>query len=82
MSISRLRYLASYAVIEVRQYSILDGRLKNLLFLYTGLLCGKSYIYHPIFLPKSVRLIHPRIGLGTTKGLCVTTIITRWLWIA
>jgi len=82
MSISPLQYLVSYTVIEVTRYFFLDVKLKNLLYLYTGLLCGKSYIDYPIFLPKSVRLIHPRIGLGATKGICVTTIVTRWIWIA
>lgn len=82
MSISPLHYLVSYTVIEVPRYSYLDVKLKNLLYLYTGLLCGKSYIYHPIFLPKGLWLIHPRIDLRTTKVICVTTIVTRWIWIA
>jgi len=82
MSISRLQYLVSYTVIEVPRYSYLDVKLKNLLFLYTCVLCGKSYIYHSDFLPKSVRLIHPRIGLGASKGTCVFTLVTRWIWIA
>lgn len=81
MSISRPQYLASYAVIEVHRYSYLDVKLKNLLLLYAGVLCGKSYIYHPSFLPKSVRLIHPRIGPGVTIEICVSTIVTRWIWI-
>jgi hypothetical protein len=64
----------------VHRYSYLDIKHKNLLFLYAGTLRGKSYIYHPIFVAKSVRLIHPRIGPGATRDR-VTTLVTSSIWI-